>query len=87
MSGLDRLYRLEIEFHRRFRAERTNALEAASIPSATPCRNRYEPLLRTIGVVNPADLVRATERVMGRGRPARDVRAACHSLRQLVRGA
>ena len=84
MSILDRLYRLEIEFHRLFRAEGINAMEAASIHTSYALQNHYEPLLRTIGVVAPSDLAGATERMMGMGDP-RDVQAAYHSLRRLIR--
>jgi hypothetical protein len=84
MSGLDRLYRFEIETHRLFRAEDVNAGESVGVHTSFAPQNPYEPLLRTNGAVNPADLVRATGRVMGTGDP-RDVQAASHSLRQLVR--
>jgi hypothetical protein len=83
MSVLDRLFRLEIEFHRLFRAEGVTALEAAGIHTSYALQNNYEPLLRTLGVVAPSDLAGATERMMGMGDP-RDVRAAYHSLRQLI---
>ena len=83
MSALDRLYRLEIEFHRLFRAEGVNAVEAAGIHTSYALQNHYEPLLRTVGVMNPSDLARATERMMGMGDP-RDVQAAYHSLRRLT---
>jgi hypothetical protein len=84
MSVLDRLYRLEIEFHRLFRAEGVHAVEAAGIHTSFALQNGYEPLLRTIGIVAPADLAGATERMMGMGDP-RDVQAAYHSLRRLIR--
>jgi len=84
MSVLDRLFRLEIEFHRLFRSEGVNALEAAGIHTSYALQNHYEPLLRTIGVVAPSDLASATERMMGMGDP-RDVQAAYHSLHRLIR--
>ena len=86
MSDLDRLYSLEIEFHRLFRAEGINALEAASVHTSFALQNHYEPLLRMIGVVAPSELAGAAERMMGMGDP-RDVQAAYHPIRQLVRGA
>ena len=84
MSVLDRLFRLEIEFHRLFRSEGVNALEAAGIHTSYALQNHYEPLLRTIGVVTPSDLAGAAERLMGMGDP-RDVQAAYHSLHRLIR--
>ncbi len=83
MSVLDCLYILEIEFHRLFRAQAINALEAAGIHTSYALQNNYEPLLRTIGIVEAADLARATERMMGMRDP-RDVQAAYRSLRQLI---
>jgi hypothetical protein len=84
MSVLDRLYRLEIEFHRLFRAEGVNALEAASVHTSYALQNNYEPLLRTVGIVDPSELAKAAERMMGMGDP-RDVQAAFHSLRRFIR--
>jgi hypothetical protein len=83
MSILEFLYRLEIEFHRLFRAEGLNAVEAASIHTSYALQNNYEPMLRLIGVVTPSDLAGAAERMLGMGDP-RDVQAAYHSLRQLI---
>ena len=51
MSVIDRLYRLEIEFHRLFRAEGVNAVEVAGVHTSYALQSNYEPLLRTIGVV------------------------------------
>jgi hypothetical protein len=85
MSVLDHLYRLEIEFHRLFRAKGVNAHEVASVHTSYALQNNYEPLLRMIGIVDSADLARATERMMGMGDPC-DVQAAYHSLHQLIKG-
>ena len=52
MSVLDRLYRLEIEFHRLFRG--LNALEAAGIHTSYALQNQYEPMLRALGLVDPS---------------------------------
>ena len=84
MSVLDRLDRREIEFHRLFRTDGVHAVEAAGVHTSYALQNGYEPLLRTIGVVDPAVLATAAERMMGMGDP-RDVRAAYHSLGHLVR--
>ncbi len=84
MSALDRLYRLEIEFHRLYRSEGLHALEAAGVHTSYALQNNYDPLLRMIGGVDPVELDRAAGRMMGTGDP-RDVRAAFHSLRQFIR--
>ncbi len=83
MSALERLYCLEIEFHRLFRTQALSALEAASVHTSYALQNNYEPLLRMIGVVDPSDLARASERMMGMSDP-HDVQAASHSLLQFV---
>ena len=83
MSVLDRLYSLEIEFHRLLRAEAISTLEAASVHTSYALQNNYEPLLRMIGVVDSSDLAQSTERMIGMSDP-RDVQAAFHSLRQLI---
>ena len=84
MSALDRLYRLEIEFHRLFRSEGISSIEAAGIHTSYALQNQYEPLLRTVGLVDPPALAKAAERMMGLGDP-RDVQAAYQSLRQFIR--
>ena len=59
-------------------------MEAAGIHTSYALQNNYEPLLHTIGGVAPSDLAWATERMTGMGDP-RDVQAAYHSLRRLIR--
>lgn len=83
MSVLDRLYALEIEFHRIFRVERLGAPDASGVHLSYALQNGYEPLLRTLGVVAPVQLALATERMMGVCDP-RDVQAAYRSLRHMV---
>jgi len=83
MSVLDRLYSLEVEFHRLFRAEGIHAMEAAGIHTSYALQNNYEQLLRLVGVIDPAALAEAADRMIGMGDP-RDVQAALHSLRQFV---
>jgi hypothetical protein len=85
MSILDRLYTLEIEFHRRFRLEAINAMEAESIHTSYALQNGYEPLLRTVGTVDPATLLQAKDRMVAVSDP-RDVQAAFNSLRHLIAG-
>ena len=59
-------------------------MEAAGIHTSYALQNHYEPLLRMLGAIEPSDLAKATERMMGMGDP-RDVQAAFHSLRRLIR--
>lgn len=83
MSVLDRLFTLEIEFHRLFRAEGVSPLEAASVHTSYALQHGYEPLIRAAGPVDPTDLAQAAERMTAIGDP-REVRAACRSLQQFV---
>jgi hypothetical protein len=83
VSTLDRLYSLEIEFHRQFRLQASEAVEAWSVHTSYALQHGYEPLLRTLGPVASDALVKAKERLAGRCDP-RDVQAAFHSLQQLV---
>ncbi len=52
MTVLDRLYHLEVEFHRHFRSEAINAIEAWSIHTSYALQQGYEPLLKTVGTVD-----------------------------------
>lgn len=83
MTVLDQLYQLEIEFHRCFRAQAVDAMEAWSIHTSYALQHGYEPLLRSLGGVGPAELIEARERLVTTSDP-RDVHAAFHSLRHLV---
>lgn len=83
MTVLDRLYSLEIEFHRRFRVEAINAVEAWNIHTSYALQHGYEPLLRTAGTVDPAALAKTKARMATVSDP-RDVEAAFHSLQRLL---
>jgi hypothetical protein len=83
MPVLDRLYSLEVEFHRQFRAAAADPVEAWSIRTSYALQHGYEPLLRSMGVVDVAMLNSVKER-LSRIHDPRDVLAAFQSLRQLI---
>jgi hypothetical protein len=83
MTVLDRLYHLEVEFHRHFRSEAINAIEAWSIHTSYALQQGYEPLLKTVGTVDVNALKQARERMIGKSDP-RDLQAAFHSLQRLI---
>ncbi|WP_165227347.1 hypothetical protein [Aquisphaera insulae] len=83
MPVLERLYSLEVEFHRQFRAASANPAEAWSIHTSYALQNGYEPLIRSVGMVDAAMLSSLKER-LGRGHDPRDVQAAFQSLRRLI---
>lgn len=72
MSVLERLYSLEIEFYRLFRAETINAMEAAAVHTSYALQHGYEPLLYSVGTVDSSSLTDAKDRMMGMG-----TRATC----------
>jgi hypothetical protein len=74
---------LEVEFHRQFRTADTHPVEALSIHTSYALQQGYEPLLRTIGPVDSAELSIAKDRMIGLSDP-RDVLAAFDSLRRLI---
>ncbi|QEH31967.1 hypothetical protein OJF2_04340 [Aquisphaera giovannonii] len=83
MPILERLYNLEVEFHRQFRAASVDPAEAWSIHTSYALQNGYEPLIRSVGIVDAAMLNSLKERMV-RGHDPRDVHAAYQSLRRLI---
>ena len=83
MSVIEKLYSLEIEFHRLFRLQGANPAEAWAVHTSYALQNGYEVLLRTAGAVDDQTLILVKDRV-AQGRHPHDVAAAYQSLRQLV---
>ncbi|ODU00546.1 MAG: hypothetical protein ABS79_03140 [Planctomycetes bacterium SCN 63-9] len=83
MSVLEQLYRLEMEFHRLTEAQSISELEAESIHTSYALQQGYEPLLRTVGVVDTASLAATKDRMAGLYGPRR-AEAAFRFLRQLL---
>jgi hypothetical protein len=83
VTVIDRLYSLEIEFHRLSRSEAINPMEAGAIHTSYALQNGYEPLLKAAGTVGQAELAMAKRRIAGAFDP-RDVEAAFSSLRRLI---
>jgi hypothetical protein len=83
MSVLERIYSLEVEFHRRFRLNAPPTAEPWSVHTSYALQHNYEPMLRTVGAVDHGALTQAKERMLASGDP-RDVEAAFRSLRHLL---
>ena len=49
MPPLERLFRLEVEFHRRLRSEANEPPDAGGVHTSYALQAGYEPLLRSIG--------------------------------------
>jgi hypothetical protein len=83
MSPLETLFRLEIDFHRRLRAQVPGTADAGSIHTSYAIQFGYDQLIRSLGAVTVRDLETLKERLMMAG-DARDVIAARDSVRQLL---
>jgi hypothetical protein len=83
MPPLERLFRLEIEFHRRLRTQAPGTVDASALHTSYALQSGYEALIGAAGTVTAADLDRLRARLAPSGDP-RDVRAARNSLAGLL---
>ena len=83
MSSLERLFRLEIEFHRRLRTQAPGTEDTRALHTSYALQSGYEPLIRAVGTVTVQDLDRLQARLTLTG-DARDILAARDSLKQLL---
>ena len=58
-------------------------MDASSVHTSDALQHGYEPLLRTVGIVDRPSLAETRDRRKGMGDP-RDVQAAYHSLRHFI---
>jgi hypothetical protein len=83
MAPLERLFALEIEFHRKLRQEAPGSGYASALHTSYALQAGYEPLLRGIGPVTAQDIDRLSQRYAVAG-DARDVLNARDSLTRLL---
>jgi hypothetical protein len=83
VAPLERLFRLELEFHRRLRTEAPGTADARALHTSYALQSGYEPLIRAAGAVTARDVERLHERLTLAGDP-RDVLAARDSLKRLL---
>ena len=83
MAPLERLFRLELEFHRRLRTEAPGTADARALHTSYALQSGYEPLIRAAGAVTARDVERLHERLTLAGDP-RDVLATRDSLKRLL---
>jgi hypothetical protein len=83
MSSLERLFRLEIEFHRRLRTQVSGTVDAAALHTSYALQCGYEPLIRATGTVSVQDVDRLADS-LAPAVDARDLGAARHSLKRLL---
>ncbi len=83
MSPLERLFRLEIEFHRRLRSDAPGTGDASSLHTSYALQSGYDALLAEIGKVNTHDVEILREQLTLVG-DTRDLLAARDSLKCLL---
>jgi hypothetical protein len=83
MAPLEKLYRLEIEFHRRLRTQAPGTADARPLHTSYALQSGYEPLLRALGPVAARDIDRLRDRLT-LAADTRDLLAARDSLKQLL---
>ncbi len=82
MAPLERLFLLEVEFHRRLRTEAPGTGDCRALHTSYALQSGYEPLIRAAGRVTGRDLVVLSQRHAAAA-DARDLLAARNSLNQL----
>jgi hypothetical protein len=83
MSPLEKLFRLEIEFHRRLRTQVSGTVDAGALHTSYALQCGYEPLIRATGTVS----VQHVDRLAAGLAPAvdaHDLSAARDSLKRLL---
>ena len=83
MSPLEKLFRLEVDFHRRIRALPPGVVDSGSLHTSYALQTGYEQLIRETKVVTAHDIEALRERFVQMG-DARDLQGASASLRQLL---
>ena len=75
MSSLEKLFRLEIDFHRRLRTQVTGAVDAGALHTSYALQCGYDPLIRATGNVSVRDVDLLATR-LAPAVDARDLQAA-----------
>lgn len=83
MTPLERLFRLEVEFHRRLRTHAPGTADARALHTSWALQAGYEGLIGAIGSVPGHEIEGVYARLTLAGDP-RDVIAARDSLKQLL---
>jgi hypothetical protein len=83
MKSQERLFALEMEFHRRLRQSCTGEAEDSEVHTSWAVGMGYEALIARSGAVTAEEVVRMAQRMMALGDP-RDVMAARDSVMRLL---
>jgi hypothetical protein len=83
MPPLERLFRLEVQFHERLRAGGTDAAQGSGTHTSWALQAGYEQLIKEVGRVDAAEVVKLTNKMLAAADP-RDVLAARDSVMRLL---
>jgi hypothetical protein len=83
VSPLEKLFRLEIEFHRRLRTAAPGTADARSLHTSFALQTGYEQLIRSTESVTAGEIEALRERFIRAG-DARDLLAARDSLKEIL---
>jgi hypothetical protein len=83
MPPLERLFLLEVEFHRRLRTQAPGTADTRALHTSYALQSGYEPLIRAVGTVTGHDVEQIRQRHT-LATDARDLLAARDSLKQLL---
>jgi hypothetical protein len=83
MSPLEKLFRLEIDFHCRLRTLAPHEPDTGGVHTSYALQSGYEPLLRQLGRVTNQDIELLRHRLTPSA-DARDITAAGDSLKELL---
>ena len=83
MSPLEKLFRLELEFHRRLRTAAPGLIDAGSLHTSYALQTGYEQLIQAVGPVTAPQIDQLHERFRSAG-DTRDLLAAGASVKQLL---
>ncbi len=83
MPPLERLFLLEVEFHRRLRTQAPGTADTRALHTSYALQSGYEPLIRAVGAVTGRDIEQIRQRHT-LAADARDLLAARDSLKQLL---
>jgi hypothetical protein len=83
MTPLEKLFRLELEFHHRLRAVPASTIDASSLHTSYALQTGYEQLMPAVGIVTAPQIEQLRERFL-LAADTRDVLAARDSLKQLL---
>ncbi len=83
MSPLEKLFRLELEYHRRLRTAAPGPNDASSLHTSYALQTGYEQLIPAIGPVTAPQIEQLRERFLFAG-DTRDLLAARDSVKRLL---